>query len=404
MRLVAAVWGATIGNVGVAFALALLPLCLVLGVAIDFLDASNLRSTLQAAVDAAALAAGAQGGDDQAALKTTVSNYLNANLTAPARAALGAVQVTFPNPATIRVEAQADSKNSFLRLVDIDVTPVAVRSEAVMGNPLEVALVLDNTGSMRGTKEAALHNAARELVDAVMVDQADVNVAVVPFSQYVNVGTTNRDAPWLKVAPDSADVIWVGCVRSRPQPLDVSDQSPEIPYPFLAQQSSLSRNYFCPSPLTPLTADKSVVTAAIDSMVMSSLGTYIPDGLMWGWNVLTPAPPFSEARAKGVRKAMVLMTDGKNTATLFPGGFHQPDPNTLQTVNTMLTLCSNIKQAGIHLYTVAFAISGADLPVIGQLRDCASDSASAFTADDSSALVQVFRDIAKQLKVLRLAR
>src|SRR5690242_3623830 len=135
MRLVAAVWGATRGNVGVAFALALLPLCLVLGVAIDFLDASNLRSTLQAAVDAAALAAGAQGGDDQAALKTTVSNYLHPNLTAPARAALGAVQVTFPNPATIRVEAQADSKNSFLRLVDIDVTPVAVRSEAVMGNP-----------------------------------------------------------------------------------------------------------------------------------------------------------------------------------------------------------------------------------------------------------------------------
>jgi hypothetical protein len=273
-----------------------------------------------------------------------------------------------------------------------------------MGNPLEVALVLDNTGSMAGSKEAALRKAGRELVDTVMVDQADVKVAVVPFSQYVNVGVGNGTAPWLAVTALPALVTWAGCVRSRPQPLDVSDRSPEIPYPFLAQQSSLSRNYFCPNPLTPLTAEKSVVMAAIDSMVMSSLSTYIPAGLMWGWNVLTPAPPFSEARAKGVRKAMVLMTDGANTATLFPGGFHQPDPNPAQTVNTMLTLCSNIKQAGIHLYTVAFAISGADLPVIGQLRTCASDSGSAFTADDGTALIQVFRDITKQLKVLRLAR
>jgi Flp pilus assembly protein TadG len=404
MRVVAAAWGATRGNVGVAFALTVIPLCAILGLAIDYLCASNLRSTLQAAADAAVLAAGAQGSDDDATLEATVALFMDANLTASAKAALGSVRVTFTKPATIRVEAQAVSKNSFLKLVGIDVTPVAVTSEAVMGNPLEVALVLDNTGSMAGSKEAALRKAGRELVDTVMVDQADVKVAVVPFSQYVNVGVGNGTAPWLAVTALPALVTWAGCVRSRPQPLDVSDRSPEIPYPFLAQQSSLSRNYFCPNPLTPLTAEKSVVMAAIDSMVMSSLSTYIPAGLMWGWNVLTPAPPFSEARAKGVRKAMVLMTDGANTATLFPGGFHQPDPNPAQTVNTMLTLCSNIKQAGIHLYTVAFAISGADLPVIGQLRTCASDSGSAFTADDGTALIQVFRDITKQLKVLRLAR
>ena len=282
-----------------AFALTVIPLCAVLGVAIDYLCASNLRSTLQAAADAAVLAAGAQGSDDDATLEATVARFMDANLTASAKAALGSVRVTFSKPATIRVEAQAVSKNSFLKLVGIDVTPVAVTSEAVMGNPLEVALVLDNTGSMAGSKEAALRKAGRELVDTVMVDQADVKVAVVPFSQYVNVGVGNGTAPWLAVTALPALVTWAGCVRSRPQPLDVSDRSPEIPYPFLAQQSSLSRNYFCPNPLTPLMADKSVVMAAIDSMVMSSLSTYIPAGLMWGWNVLTPAPPFSEARAKG---------------------------------------------------------------------------------------------------------
>src|SRR5512132_2882522 len=133
MRVVAAAWGATRGNVGVAFALTVIPLCAVLGVAIDYLCASNLRSTLQAAADAAVLAAGAQGSDDDATLEATVARFMDANLTASAKAALGSVRVTFTKPATIRVEAQAVSKNSFLKLVGIDVTPVAVTSEAVMG-------------------------------------------------------------------------------------------------------------------------------------------------------------------------------------------------------------------------------------------------------------------------------
>ena len=69
----------------------------------------------------------------------------------------------------------------------------------------------------------------------------------------------------------------------------------------------------------------------------------------------------------------------------------------------MLTLCSNIKETGIHLYTVAFAIPVTDPPVIDQLRECASDSGSAFTADDGAALVQTFSDITRQLQKLRLA-
>jgi hypothetical protein len=55
------------------------------------------------------------------------------------------------------------------------------------------------------------------------------------------------------------------------------------------------------------------------------------------------------------------------------------------------------------LYTVAFAIPVTDQPVIDQLRECASDSGSAFTADDGAALVQTFSDITRQLQKLRLA-
>ena len=402
MRLVRSWWTAASGNVGVAFALTMIPLCAVLGVAIDYLRASNLRLDLQSVVDAAVLAAGAEGGDDEAVLRNTISLYIDANLRTADRAALGAVRISFGKPATIRVEAEAVSQNALLSLVGIDRTPVAVASEAVRASPLEVALVLDNTGSMKGAREAAMRKAVRELADTLMIDLADVKVAVVPFSQYVNVGIENRTASWLKLPQIPADQTWTGCVRSRVLGLDTTDGSPEKPYPVLTQQASLAPNQFCPTPLTPLTADKSVVIAAMNDMVMNGQ-TYIAAGLMWGWNVLTHDPPFTEARAKGVRKAMVLMTDGANSRSNFAFGYHEGD-DIAAAVRTMLTLCSNIKRAGIHLYTVGFDIAVAERAVVDQLRECASDSNSAFAADGSTAFIQAFSDITRQLQKLRLSR
>ena len=92
MRLVRSWWAAASGNVGVAFALAIIPLCAVLGIAIDYLRASNLRNVLQGAVDAAVLAAGAEGGNDEAALRNTIALYMDANLSAHTKAAVGAIR------------------------------------------------------------------------------------------------------------------------------------------------------------------------------------------------------------------------------------------------------------------------------------------------------------------------
>src|SRR5262245_29737940 len=139
MRLVRSWCTGAGGNVGVAFALTIIPLCAVLGVAIDYIRASNLQLDLQGVVDAAVLAAGAEGGDDEAVLRNTISLYIDANLTTAGRAALGAVRISFVRPPTIRVEAEAVSQNVRLKLVGIKTTPVAAASEAVRANPLEVA-------------------------------------------------------------------------------------------------------------------------------------------------------------------------------------------------------------------------------------------------------------------------
>ena len=75
---------------------------------------------------AAALAAGAQGSSAEADVKSTVSLYIDVNLPPRAKTALGAVRVIINKPANIRIEADAVSPNTFLRLVGIDQTPVAV--------------------------------------------------------------------------------------------------------------------------------------------------------------------------------------------------------------------------------------------------------------------------------------
>src|SRR6185437_9829975 len=67
---------------------------------------------------------------------------------------------------------------------------------------LRVALVLDNTGSMADSgKIGALQSAAKNLVtqlSGLAKNTGDVYISVVPFEVDVNVGTTNKNASWLR--------------------------------------------------------------------------------------------------------------------------------------------------------------------------------------------------------------
>lgn len=83
-----------------------------------------------------------------------------------------------------------------------DAITVAGSSTAKWGTTkLRVALVLDNTGSMeQSDKIGALKNATKSLLTILQDAQGtdgDVQVAIVPFVNGVNVGTDNVDATWL---------------------------------------------------------------------------------------------------------------------------------------------------------------------------------------------------------------
>src|SRR5262245_45383020 len=78
--------------------------------------------------------------------------------------------------------------------VDVTVSASAIRPQG----KVEVALVLDQTGSMAGSKIANLKLAAKDLIDIVVWDnQTDdyyAKVAIVPYAAGVNVGTETTAA------------------------------------------------------------------------------------------------------------------------------------------------------------------------------------------------------------------
>ncbi len=191
-------------------------------------------------------------------------------------------------------------------------------------------------------------------------------------------------------------------------------------------------NYGCPRPILPLTTNKTAVQSAINSMIAyPAMGTYIPTGLVWGWRVLSPGPPFTEGVAPGQEhyettvKALVLLSDGENSVTgtsnhnksifsgynyinLQVGGNYRLGSNNASTAQTNLntktaTLCQNVKNAGIRLYTITFG----DIPSSAEtlMRNCATvDKGEAlyYHAPSNSELQDVFHSIGEDLSEIRL--
>ena len=86
-------------------------------------------------------------------------------------------------------------------------------------------------------------------------------------------------------------------------------------YPGASIGAAQGPNYLCDSaPILALTKDKSAVISLIQSMQAKG-GTNILEGLMWGWRVLSPEPPYTEGRPYDDQendKFLILMTDGEN--------------------------------------------------------------------------------------------
>jgi Flp pilus assembly protein TadG len=216
--------GDSAGGYSIAFAVALIPILGGMAIAVDFAEMSRQRQATLNALDAAGIATARHvvsgATDDQ--LKAYAKDFFEANL-GPVDPADTTLHVQLPNNeaggGTLKLTADLRFQPAFFPVftkalkgvADTSATNFSAGTEIRLKNTLEVALVLDNSGSMAyfgsGSGEKRidlLKTAAKQLVDTLaaqanLIRQVEMPVqfSLVPFAASVNVGPGHAGAAWM---------------------------------------------------------------------------------------------------------------------------------------------------------------------------------------------------------------
>ncbi len=192
------------GNIAVIFALASLPIVGLIGAAVDYSRANAIKADLQSSLDATALmiskSAATQSADE---LQTSAQAYFDAVFKHPeAKSTKITASYKTDGGSAVTVDGSTIIKTEFTQVMGFSEVHVLSSSTVAWGtSKLQVALVLDNTGSMSssgkiGALKAASRNLLKQLEAAAQKD-GDVRVSIIPFANGVNVGKDNKDATWL---------------------------------------------------------------------------------------------------------------------------------------------------------------------------------------------------------------
>lgn len=263
------------GAFAVMFGVIAIVLIALGGATVDYVSMEQTKSRAQNALDAAALAL-----QPEIFGTTMTTEQIRQRAEALMRQQVGMDNVTSANVTnisvdvalgTLRLEGRIVVPTIFVGLVGVNELVTGVRSQATRRLlDLEVAMVLDNSGSMAGTPMNNLKTAACNAVNILYFDRSNlgcklpsgsptpnpnVRMAVVPFTSLVNIGTQFANEPWLDWTGQSSvsrnnfdddddettpflgqvnrrtlftqtSTTWQGCVEARIAPYDTTDDAP----------------------------------------------------------------------------------------------------------------------------------------------------------------------------------
>jgi Flp pilus assembly protein TadG len=392
------------GGVAPMFALAIVPIIGLVGAAVDYSRGNAARTAMQAALDAAALMLSRDAaGMDPAEVTAKATSLFNAQFSRPEVTNVQANGVlTSPQQGSfiLDVTASGTVPTTFTRLLGQQKLDISSSAQVKWGvKKLELALVLDNTGSMGNSgKLTELKSASKTLLttlQAAAKQLGDVKVAIIPFDKVVNIGTSYAGQDWVDYSVhDIQQAQWEGCVQDRDQPYDTQDTTPSADFhtKFPAVQCSDLTTIM---PLTDVfdTTGFTNLNSKIDAMAAAG-NTNVTIGLVWGWHALTPNQPITEGSepAPDKDKVIVLLTDGDNTQNRWTKTSSSIDARTA-------LACTNAKAANIKIYTVRVIDGDATL-----LRNCATKPSMYYNVNQASQLNSVFSSIAQNLANLRIAK
>ncbi len=213
------------------------------------------------------------------------------------------------------------------------------------------------------------------------------------------------------------------------------DQSPSV---FENQSdsgtSSRGPNRDCPAPILALTDERENVEDHVEELFPGG-NTNIAAGAMWGWRVLSSAPPFTEGVSENDltwQKAVVIMTDGENVASgasthwesaptywgysiegRMGAGVNRParGGSSFQSARMahhidekLLRVCERMKNEGILVYSIIFNLNNSSVETM--MKACATSPSAPyfFNAPSGAELETAFGAIAADLVRLHVSR
>lgn len=446
------------GSVAIIFAFTIFVLCAMVGLAVDYARFINARTQTIAATDAAVLAGAralqSNGGDQTAAVQVAETYYQQATKNrinvVPNSDSINFVVADNGTAMTTTGNAQISTpfmhfafslfsnQGTTLPLLRADGSDYSKAVLAVGGNGqtnLEVALMLDITGSMAGQKLTDMKSAASDLINIVVwADQSKYTsrVAIVPFAQDIrppsSILTSIRGSGLASSKTVSYSKYYLAdCVVERTGTAKYTDAAPGANAYVMGEYTSAytgsgsSKKGVCNVPsnaqILPLTSDKTTLLSVIDKLQTAG-GTAGHLGTAWAWYMLSPnwasLWPSSAAAAYGtakLKKIAVLMTDGEYNTQYTSAGIDDGSwsltycPNAANGCSSAQAVaqCTAMKAKGIEIFTVGFQLGGSQIAT-DTLSSCATDANHFYNSSTGDALKAAFRDIALKISTLYLSQ
>lgn len=176
----------TSGNIMITTALLFIPVAIAVAAAIDYSRITSERSKYQEAADSAVLAASTQFGASKKELKKIADDVFLANLQSMDKSKSG--KLIFLKDG-LRYEAKSDIPLYLMSIAGITDSKINVSAEVGLGSEnVEIAMVLDTTGSMEPNM-ANMKQSAISFIDKIdTASGGEAKFAAVPFVASVNVG------------------------------------------------------------------------------------------------------------------------------------------------------------------------------------------------------------------------
>ncbi len=430
----------TDGNVTVMFAISFTAAFLMIGAAFDIILLNKNQANVQYLADAAALSALQFDGDiseKEAVFVETVNAF------AKASGRTNGIETSYINieetETSLTLEATVVTPNELIMLQNVEgFDSFSTSTAAVIGSEnIEIALTLDISSSMAGTRIAEAKKSASLFVNELLKDEnleGRISISLVPFGGTVRVpevmidfievpgGLHLRESFFEEYENKWIDGKWNQCFE-----FDISDIEngidPNGGYPVTPDFWSWnSNNPWCPragSELVPLTDDAELLEERINSVSLSD-GTGSDHGMAWAYSTLndewknrfydslkdTPADNKSSTR-----KIIVFMTDGGITKQHFVQEDDQVGEPPFNSKRRALTsfndsrdafysVCDTAKEKEIEIYTIGYQLNNNNQRK--QLEYCAT-STSHNISSDAGELENVFNNLISSISPLRVS-